>query len=135
MLGRHYSFAGVVVSGQKKGALLGFPTANIEPPAGFMLAHCVYASIARIGKNDYLSATSVGTRPTMTTDKKVVVETYVLEQNFNLYGREIRIFFIEMVRHEKKFASIDELKKHIAEDCERIRELARVNPTHFRIKD
>ena len=135
MLGRDFSLAGTVVPGQKKGASLGFRTANIAPPRGFQLAHCIYATVARIGSKDYLSATNVGVRPTITADKKLVVETHIFDQDFDLYGQTLRIFFIEMLRPEEKFTSVNELQKHIAQDCERVRALARANPTRFHVKD
>jgi riboflavin kinase / FMN adenylyltransferase len=127
MLGRPFSLLGSVKSGQKKGGQLGFKTANIIPPNGFLLFKGVYATLTRVFLNngfaDYLSATNVGFRPTVTNEKKLIVETHCLDQDLMLYGQKIEIFFIKFLRGEMKFNSILDLKNQVQKDLEHVRNL------------
>lgn len=135
MLGRSYSLSGIVVPGHKRGALLGFPTANLLPREGFPLARGVYGTVTRVDGHDYVSVTNIGCRPTVTEEKTVVVETHIFDRKDELYGKEIQIFFVDHLRSEKKFAGLEELQEQIAQDCARVCELQRSNPTRFQIKD
>jgi riboflavin kinase/FMN adenylyltransferase len=116
LMGRSFSLTGRVTSGVGRGAELGFPTANLEldakqalPPDG------VYATWAYIDDQAYQAMTNIGRRPTFGGDGRTI-ETYILNYQGNLYGREIRIDIVERLRGEKRFDSVEELKKQIAED-------------------
>jgi riboflavin kinase/FMN adenylyltransferase len=139
MLTRPFFLGGMVREGQKQGRLLGFRTANIHPPPGFSLRHGVYATVTRVVlgnvTKDYLSATNVGTRPTVTDQLDVVVESHCLDQEIDLYDRYIKIFFIERLRDEVKFSSMAALREHIEKDCLKVRELQEREPARFNIKD
>lgn len=127
ILTRPFSLLGRVSSGQGLGGPLGFATANIAAPKGFSLAHGVYATYTRVydtaGAVDFLSATNVGTRPTITSSKEVVIETHLIKQKLNLLNKEIEIFFVERLRGEETFSSIEELRVAIDNDCKQIQRL------------
>jgi len=117
--GQYFSLAGPVVSGFGRGKELGFPTANLDvdrkqalPPDG------VYATIAYIEHRVFQSLTSVGVRPTFDGVRRTI-ETFILDYRDDLYGKNIKIEFVERLRPEKKFASAEELKKQIEEDIKK----------------
>lgn len=119
LLGRYFSVRGQVVPGDRRGVTLGFPTANLDadskqalPPDG------IYATIAHINGRTYHSVTNVGKRPTFGGSKRTV-EIHVLDFQDDLYGKEIRVEFIEWLRGEKRFDNVEELKKQIFEDIKR----------------
>ncbi len=116
LAGRYFSFSGKVVVGEKRGRKLGFPTANLDvhprqalPPFG------IYATLAHIGGKTYKSVTSIGIRPTFTEGIRTI-EIYILDFDKDIYGKELKVDFIEKLRNEKKFNSVEELTKQIAED-------------------
>ena len=117
-LGRNYSIAGEVVVGNRLGKSLGFPTSNImidesmvTPPNGVYITYCIYNGVK------YPSITNVGVKPTIGEFKKNM-ETHIFKFDKELYGKEIKIEFVKMMREEAKFSSIDELKMQIKRDCE-----------------
>ncbi len=119
LMGHPFSLQGHVTSGDRRGSELGFPTANLEldpkhtlPPEG------VYATRTYIGGEVYKSMTNIGKRPTF-GDNPRSVETFILDYKGNLYGREIKIDIVEKLRGEKKFDTVEELKKQIAEDIKK----------------
>jgi len=116
LMGRFFSLAGRVTSGVGRGAELGFPTANLEMDTKQALpADGVYATWAYIDDQAYQSMTNIGRRPTFGGDGRTI-ETYILNYQGNLYGREIRIDIVERLRGEKRFDTVEALKKQIAED-------------------
>jgi riboflavin kinase / FMN adenylyltransferase len=131
MLGRPFSLLGTVVKGQQKGRLLGFKTANIRPAPGFALKRGVYATILRHHNQDYLSVTNVGLRPTVTDEKILMVETHCLDQDIDLYGETIEIFFIERMRDEQKFASLTALQEQVQKDCQAVRQKHHLDRARF----
>lgn len=137
MLTRPYALMGRVSSGQGLGTPLGFATANLMPPRGFGLAHGIYATMTRVyfndGVKDFLSATSVGTRPTVTDSAQVVVETHCLDQAVNLLGLDIEIYFIAWLRDEEKFSGVAALQAQVQQDILQVRQLAKLNPRRFEI--
>jgi riboflavin kinase/FMN adenylyltransferase len=119
LIGRSFSLQGRVTSGASRGLELGFPTANLEiDPTQTLPAEGVYATWAYIDGKAYQSMTNIGKRPTF-DDKGRTVETYILNYQGNLYGRELKIDIIERLRGEKRFDTVEELKKQIAEDVKR----------------
>ncbi|MCB6992599.1 bifunctional riboflavin kinase/FAD synthetase [bacterium 210820-DFI.6.37] len=116
-MGRLYSIGGEVVVGNKLGRTIGFPTSNImideamvTPPNGVYVTYCLYNGVR------YPSVTNVGVKPTIGTYKKNV-ETHIFNFNKELYGKEIRVEFLEKTRDEQKFDSVEALSKQITEDC------------------
>jgi len=118
LLGRPFSLEGTVTTGAGRGAGLGFPTANLDmdrsqalPPDG------VYATWACVGGENHQSMTNIGTSPTFGENERTV-EVFLLDYRGSLYGQDLKIDLMERLRDEKRFDTVDELKKQIAEDVE-----------------
>jgi riboflavin kinase/FMN adenylyltransferase len=126
LLGRPFSLSGPVVKGAMRGRTIGIPTANIAIGADRELpASGVYATRAHLGDHSYCSVTNIGRRPTF-DDGAPSVETYILDFDADIYGQELRVDLISMLRGEAKFDSVEALKTQIAHDVEAARrELAR----------
>ena len=121
-LGRNFSVAGRVVHGEKRGKLLGFPTANIATDKELIPADGVYAVKVRIADTLYDGACNIGDNPTFHGGKRTV-EVFIFDFTGELYGEEVRVYFFERLRGEEKFASIEELVEAIDRDvalCRRI---------------
>ncbi|HYM20602.1 MAG TPA: bifunctional riboflavin kinase/FAD synthetase [Candidatus Kapabacteria bacterium] len=124
-LGRKYSLTGVVVSGDKLGRTLGFPTANVKIPANKLIPKDgIYAGIASHQTNDYLAAISIGTRPTVTESPNRIIEAALLDFSGDLYDEQIRLSLSDYLRDQIKFASLEELKGQIEQDIELVKELS-----------
>ncbi|MFC1939148.1 bifunctional riboflavin kinase/FAD synthetase [Chloroflexota bacterium] len=116
LLGRYFSLQEKIVAGAGRGSRLGFPTANLDIDSKQALpTDGIYATWAHVGDKVYPSMTNIGLRPTFGSNERTV-ETYILNYHDNLYGREIKIDFVEWLRGEKRFDTVEELKKQIAED-------------------
>ena len=116
LLGRHYSIAGRVVHGAKRGRELGFPTANIHMRHDRPALTGVYA-VKLDGLN---SVANLGVRPTFKHGvvgvPKLLLEVHVLDFNGDLYGQHVHVEFLHKIREEMKFDSLDALKTQIAAD-------------------
>lgn len=122
-LGRYFFYRDVIRKGDQRGRLLGFPTANMRIENKCELPNGVYAtqSIIKKGnfKGKYPSVTNIGTRPTFKNEGEKIIETHFLSpglQNFDIYGEEVEVQFIEFFRDERKFQSFEELKNQITSD-------------------
>src|SRR5262252_4005196 len=93
LLGHQYAIDGTVVRGDQRGRALGFPTANLCTENELLPPHGVYATTARIGQVVYASVTNIGTRPTVDSSGRTVVETHVFDFDRDLYGQAVRIGF------------------------------------------
>jgi riboflavin kinase / FMN adenylyltransferase len=123
LLGRNYSVAGVVEHGDKRGATLGFPTANIAvDPRRCLPAAGVYATRVLIGRRRWNAATSIGFRPTFGGDR-LTVEAYLLDFDGDLYGKNARVEFISRLRGERKFHDATALVAQMNRDVEKTRRL------------
>jgi riboflavin kinase/FMN adenylyltransferase len=119
-LGAPFLLEGTVVEGDKRGRTLGFPTANLVPDDELVCpGHGVYAAFA----NGIPAAVNVGVRPTFETGRGVLVESYLIDHEADLYDRSLRIAFIARLRGEKRFASVEELVAQMHRDVEEAREL------------
>lgn len=119
MLSRPFSYSLEVISGDKIGRKLNFPTANqIIPDDLVQMKHGVYASAVKIGAKAYPAVTNFGHRPTV-DGQNVRSETYIEGFSGNLYGKEVEIFILEYLRPEKKFGDTDELSAAISRDCKK----------------
>lgn len=120
MLGRPFSISGAVQYGQGLGRTLGFPTANINVPAGLVCPdYGVYATRTTVDGRTYESVTNIGVRPTVDTgDQQPLIETCLLDVDIQLYGRRIEVHFLELMRPELKFDSILELSNRVHQDLE-----------------
>ncbi len=119
LLGRNYSLTGKVVEGNKNGQKLGFPTCNlyIEDSNKLIPEKGVYVAWAYIKGKRLHAVVNIGNRPTFNL-KGIVVEAHLLNFSGDLYGEQITLEFIERVRDEKKFESLDALKIQIGKDIE-----------------
>lgn len=125
MLGRDYALIGKVVPGRKLARELGYPTANVDiyneqlPPLGVYWAKAILPS----GEEVYGIA-NLGRRPTVEeNDEGVYLEIHLLDWAGDLYEQEIEVAFLDYIREERKFASLQELKAQITQDEEKAREL------------
>jgi riboflavin kinase/FMN adenylyltransferase len=120
-LGRPFLFEGRVEPGDRRGRELGMPTANLVPDEAFVVpGHGVYAARAL----DRAAAVNVGVRPTFGTGRGVLVEVHLIDWSGNLYGRELRVAFLERLRGERRFESVPELVEQMWMDVERARQIA-----------
>ena len=116
MLNRPYFIKGKVVHGKKLGRTIGFPTANLDYSKEALIPRkgVYYTNVQWQGKI-YKGITSVGNNPTVNGDK-LTIETYILDFNNDLYGHNIKVYFIKKIRDEKKFNSIDDLVIQLKKD-------------------
>jgi riboflavin kinase/FMN adenylyltransferase len=117
-LNRFYSITGKVIEGDKRGRLLGFPTANIQlPDADKMIpANGVYAVKVLIGKEKYSGVMNIGNRPTFQETENIILEVHIFDFEENIYNKEIKVEFIDRIRDEQKFNSKEELIQQINRD-------------------
>ncbi len=109
LLGRSYCIDGEVVSGDRRGRELGFPTANIAPAEQLAVpANGIYATVIDTGGERKMAATSIGVRPTFGGGHQTV-EAYVLDFEGDLYGQQVRLEFVERLRGEVKFDGVEPL--------------------------
>jgi riboflavin kinase/FMN adenylyltransferase len=123
LLGHHYAIEGAVVTGQKRGRGLGFPTANVCSENELLPPHGVYATTAILNGLAYPSITNIGTRPTFEQEEGIVIETHLLDFDKDLYGTRLRLAFVQRLRDEKKFDGVDPLKRQIQADRDHARDL------------
>jgi len=117
-LGAPFMVEGEVVEGDRRGRELGFPTANLVPPDGYVTpGHGVYAAFA----DGRPAAVSVGVRPMFDTGRELLIEAYLLDFDGDLYGRTLRIAFCERLRGERRFAGVEELIAQMHRDVEETR--------------
>ncbi|WP_298437727.1 bifunctional riboflavin kinase/FAD synthetase [Geobacter sp.] len=122
LIGRHYSIGGTVVHGLHRGKDLGFPTANIATDKELIPRPGVYAVKVKIGDVFYDGACNIGNNPTFGNERESI-EVFILDFDRDIYGEEIRVYFIDRVRDERRFAGIGELKEAIARDVAACRTL------------
>ena len=121
LLGHQYFIDGEVQQGDRRGRTIGFPTANLATDNELLPLHGVYATTARIDDVVWPSVTNIGVRPTVDSSGQRTVETHVFDFDGDLYGRRLRLGFVQHLREERRFESLDALRGQIAADCERAR--------------
>ena len=120
MLGRPYRIEGTVVEGDRIGRTIGFPTANIKfSPRQLVPANGVYAANVKIGNETVWrrSVINIGVRPTINDTQEERFEVHILDYTGNLYGGKMEIEFLQKLRDERRFGSLDQLKEAISSDC------------------
>jgi riboflavin kinase/FMN adenylyltransferase len=114
-LGAPFMVEGTVVKGDQRGRELGFPTANIVPDDRLAIpGHGVYAAFA----DGVPAAVNVGVRPTFESGRGVLIETYLIDRSEDLYGRTLRVAFVERLRGERAYHEVDELIEQMKKDVE-----------------
>jgi riboflavin kinase/FMN adenylyltransferase len=112
-LGAPFMVEGEVVKGDQRGRELGFPTANIVPDDRLAIpGHGVFAAFA----DGVPAAVNVGVRPTFETGRGLLIETYLIDREEDLYGRTLRVAFVERLRGEKRFPSAEDLVAQMRRD-------------------
>jgi riboflavin kinase/FMN adenylyltransferase len=119
-LGRPYAIGGVVTAGAGRGRTLGFPTANIAPDRPPLVARGVYHGRLTLDGKEHAAVVNVGVRPTF-GETTLAVEAHLLDFSGDLYGRQVRLAFLERLRDEMRFASVEDLRSQIARDVEAAR--------------
>jgi riboflavin kinase/FMN adenylyltransferase len=123
LLGHQYFIDGTVVHGERRGRTIGFPTANISTENELLPPHGVYATTASVEGVVYASVTNIGVRPTVDHSGRVSIETHIFDFDREIYGGAVRLGFVQRLRDERAFESVDALRSQIASDCRRARVL------------
>jgi len=124
-LGAPFQMRGTIVHGDKRGRTLGFPTANLVPDNALTVpGHGVYACVAEVDGERHVAAVNVGVRPTFQTGRGLLVEAFLLDFSADIYGRELRLEFLERLRGERRFDDVDALVTQMHRDVEDTRRIA-----------
>jgi riboflavin kinase/FMN adenylyltransferase len=111
---------GKVVEGDRRGRELGFPTANLVPDDRLVVpGHGVYAAFA----NGHPAAVNVGVRPTFETGRGLLIESFLLDYDGDLYGQNLRVAFVSRLRGEKRFPGVEDLVAQMHNDVADAREI------------
>jgi riboflavin kinase/FMN adenylyltransferase len=123
LLGHQYSIDGSVVPGDQRGRQIGFPTANLCTENELLPPRGVYATTATLDGVIWPSVTNIGVRPTVEASGLTTIETHLFGLDQDLYGHSVRLGFVQRLRDERAFESLDALRAQIAADCSRARVL------------
>jgi riboflavin kinase/FMN adenylyltransferase len=130
LLGFPWFVSGKVIHGDKRGRELGFPTANLELDASCGLRHGVYAVRVGVDGRRYDGVANFGRRP-MFDSGAVLLEVFLFDFSGDLYGRDIDVVFIDWIREEKLFSSVDELVRNMDNDAAQARAVLANAPNVF----
>ena len=120
LLGQKYFLEGTVVTGNRLGRTISFPTANQLFEERQVVPHMgAYATRCKLGGTSYRAVTNTGVKPTVESNIKPLAETHILGFSGDLYGKNIKIEFMDFLREERKFSSLEELKAQIKRDVEK----------------
>jgi len=123
LLGEPYFVCGIVENGKKLGRTLGMPTANLYPEEEKLLPPFgVYFCDVLVEGNRYHGVTNIGSRPTVSDGNRVSVETYLLDFDGDLYGKEMIVYLLHFRRPEQKFHSVEELKNMVLRNIDEARD-------------
>jgi riboflavin kinase/FMN adenylyltransferase len=116
-LGAPFHMRGIVAHGDKRGRTLGFPTANLVPDPRLVVPdHGIYACRAAVDGETHIAAVNVGVRPTFKTGRGLLVEAFLLDFDGDIYDQELRLDFLERLRGERRFDSVDALVEQMGQD-------------------
>ena len=123
-LGTYFSFSGKVIEGKKMGKKIGYPTVNIkvENVNKLMPNDGVYAVYIKVNSKNYMGMMNIGYNPTFNSSEKSI-EVHILDFNKDIYGINVRVSIVEKIRDEKKFFSVEDLKKNLDLDMKKVRQL------------
>jgi riboflavin kinase/FMN adenylyltransferase len=123
LLGRAYAVSGRVEKGFQRGRTIGFPTANLRPRADLLLPNGVYAVMVDVDEKTIVpGVANVGMNPTFGNNRRTI-EAHLFDCSADLYGKRLRVSFVEHIREERKFPSVPDLIRQIQEDANRAREI------------
>jgi len=122
LLARPVSVLGTVIHGRKRGRIIGFKTANIDPHHEAIPPSGVYAVYSKVGRVRYKSVLNIGRRPTF-NEKDPSIEVHIFGINKNLYKKDIEVSFLKKIRPEKRFVNEDTLRAQIIKDSFTARKL------------
>src|SRR3954471_167856 len=121
LLGAPFTLTGPVVHGDERGRRLGYPTANLVPPEGYVVpGHGVYAALA----GGVPAAVNVGVRPQFETGRGELIEAFLIDWDGDLYDKPLTIEFLKRLRGERRFATVEALVEQMGEDVREAREVA-----------
>jgi riboflavin kinase/FMN adenylyltransferase len=123
LLGHPYTLDGRVVEGRRRGREIGFPTANLQTTNELIPPHGVYATTLTVDGIIHAALTNIGSNPTFGDSERTTIETYVLRFDGDLYGRDVRLGFVQRLRDERRFDDVDGLKAQIEADRRRAERL------------
>ena len=124
-LGAPFQIRGTVAHGDKRGRTLGYPTANLVPDPRLVVPdHGVYACYAFAGGERHVAAVNVGVRPTFKTGRGLLVEAFLVDFEGDLYGEPLRLDFLDRLRGERRFDSVDALVEQMGRDVLETRRIA-----------
>lgn len=110
--------SGIVVSGRGKGRTVGMPTANLLPSSSSHLPeNGVYTTVVSLKQGRFRGVTNVGTRPSVDDDRRITVETHILQFEGDLYGAQMTVEFYHYLRPIQKMASLNEVKRAVEKDA------------------
>ena len=118
LLGHSYYVDGTIVEGRKRGREIGFPTANLASENELIPPNGVYATTTTVDGIVHAGLTNIGTRPTF-GETDVTIETHLLRYSGDLYGRRVRLGFVQRLRDERRFDDVDALRAQIEADQRR----------------
>lgn len=122
-LGDRYRISAVVIEGDKRGREIGYPTANVAPPERKVIpADGIYAALCRVDGDTHQAAVNIGVRPTFGEGERLI-EAHILDFAGDLYGDEITIEFVDYVRPELRFDTVEALVAEMGRDVGTIREI------------
>lgn len=119
LLGHHYALDGVVVEGARRGREIGFPTANLATENELIPPNGVYATAMTVDGAFYPSVTNIGQRPTFGDHLATTIEAHLIGRSMDLYGKTVRLAFVQRLRDERKFPDVQALQEQIAADVRR----------------
>lgn len=122
LLGYNFYIEGQVKQGERRGRKIGFPTTNMETDWDILPKTGVYATHALIDDKKFDSITNVGYRPTF-GNNKILIETHVFDFDSEIYGKVIKVEFVERIREEERFESVDALVAQIKKDVEKVKKV------------
>ena len=123
LLGYSYFVSGIVEHGNRLGRTIGFPTINIIPPANKLLPDFgVYITKVTIDGESYQGVTNVGCKPTIAGKNPIGIETYILDFNQDVYGKNACVTFLKKIRNECKFPNIEALSEQMRIDVNKAKD-------------
>jgi riboflavin kinase/FMN adenylyltransferase len=123
LLGSRYRLSNVVIPGDRRGKAMGFPTANLEPPARKVIpGRGIYAAFAHVGGETLAAAVNVGVRPTF-GGTELLIEAFILDFDRDIYGSIVDLEFVDRLRPELEFESVEALIDAMSEDVAKVRQV------------